>query len=182
LEALVIIDMQVASFAGGRQHDISGVVRRINLLSSAVREIGGCVVFVQHDGTEAEGLLPDTAGWQVLPNLTIQPGDIFVRKTKNDAFADTALHDELAKVCAKNVGIAGWATDYCVDSTIRSAVSRGFRVLVPSDAHTLSDREHLSAPRIIDHHNRTWAGLIADPAVYVAPAEELLIRIARKPR
>jgi hypothetical protein len=33
---------------------------------------------------------------------------------------------------------------------------------------------HLTAPQIIDHHNRTWAGLIAKQPVHVAPTEELL--------
>lgn len=173
LEALVIIDMQVASFADGKQHDIPGVVGRINLLSNVVRRSGGSVVFVQHDGTEAEGLLPDTPGWQVLPSLELDPADISIRKTKNDAFAGTRLHDALVHARARTVAFAGWATDYCVDSTVRSAVSRGFRVIVPADAHTVSDREHLSARQIIDHHNRTWSGLIADPAVRVAPTQEL---------
>lgn len=179
MDSLLVIDMQVASFAERKQHDIPGLVRRINLLSSVVRNTGGSVVFVQHEGTEAEGLLPDTPGWHVLPSLDVQSRDIFIRKTKNDAFADTLLHDELLKLRAQTLAIAGWATDYCVDSTIRSAVSRGFRVIVPSDAHTVSDREHLSALQIIDHHNRIWAGLIADPAVQVASTDELVARAAR---
>jgi nicotinamidase-related amidase len=177
LEALVIVDMQVVSFADGKQYDIPGVVERINLLSSFVRGAGGLVVFVQHDGTEAEGLATDTPGWQVLPSIETEPTDLFIRKTKNDAFAGTRLHDALVHARAKTVAFAGWATDYCVDSTVRSAVSRGFRVVVPADAHTVSDREHLSARQIIDHHNRTWAGLIADPAVHVAPTQELLTGI-----
>jgi nicotinamidase-related amidase len=81
---------------------------------------------------------------------------------------------DLLKRSVSTLGVAGWATDHCVDSTIRSAVSRGFRVVVPSDAHPVSDRVHLTAPQIIDHHNRTWAGLIAKPPVHVAPTEELL--------
>jgi nicotinamidase-related amidase len=177
LDALVIVDMQVASFADGAKHDMSGVVHRINVLSSFVRGAGGSVIFIQHDGTDQDGLVPGTPGWQVLPILETRPGDLFVRKTMNDAFAGTRLHDELLERSANTLAIAGWATDYCVDSTIRSAVSRGFRVVVPCDAHTVSDRAHLTAPQIIDHHNRTWAGLIATPPVHVAPTAELLARV-----
>lgn len=179
MDALVIVDMQVASFADGAKYDVSGVVHRINFLSSFVRGAGGIVIFIQHDGTDQDGLLPNTPGWQVLPTLETRPGDLFIRKTMNDAFAGTLLHDDLLKMSANTLGVAGWATDYCVDSTIRSAVSRGFRVVVPSDAHTVSDRAHLTAPQIIDHHNRTWAGLIAKPPVHVAPTEELLARVCR---
>jgi nicotinamidase-related amidase len=176
LDALVIIDMQVASFADGTKHDVSGVIHRINLLSRFVREARGIVVFIQHDGSDHEQLVPNTPGWQVLPTLETHPLDVFVRKTMNDAFAGTLLNDELLNVSARTLGIAGWATDYCVDSTVRSAVSRGFRVVVPSDAHTVSDRTHLTAQQIIDHHNRTWAGLIAKPPVHVARTEELVLR------
>jgi nicotinamidase-related amidase len=174
LDALVIVDMQVASFADNDKHDVSGVVHRINRLADSVREGGGTVVFIQHDGTEQDGLTPDTPGWQVLPSLETRSEDLFIRKTMNDAFAGTRLFDDLLERSVNTLGVAGWATDHCVDSTIRSAVSRGFRVVVPSDAHTVSDREHLTALQIIDHHNRTWAGLIAKPPVHVAPTEELL--------
>jgi nicotinamidase-related amidase len=177
LDALVIVDMQVASFADNDKHDVSGVVHRINRLSSFVRGCGGIVLFVQHDGADQDGLTPNTPGWQVLPSLETRSVDLFIRKTMNDSFAGTPLFDELVKQSVSTLGIAGWATDYCVDSTIRSAVSLGFRVIVPSDAHTVSDRTHLTAAQIIDHHNRTWAGLIAKPPVRVAPTEELLARV-----
>ncbi len=174
LDALLIIDMQTASFADGRKYDVAGVIHRINQLASFVRDASGVVVFVQHDGTEQDGLAPDTPGWQVLSSLEVRSVDLFIRKTLNDAFARTPLFGKLVGLSVSNLGVAGWATDYCVDSTIRSAVSRGFRVVVPADAHTVSDRAHLTAPQIIDHHNRTWAGLIATPPVRVASTEELL--------
>ena len=174
LDALLVIDMQIASFSDGRQHDAPGVVQRINHLARSVRSGGGVIVFVQHHGTDHDGLVPNTPGWQVLPSLDVQPVDLCVGKTLNDAFAGTPLSDTLAARSLRKLGIAGWATDYCVDSTVRSAVSRGFHVVVPSDAHTVSDRAHLTAPQIIDHHNRTWAGLIATPPVRVASTEALL--------
>lgn len=174
LDALLIIDMQIASFADGHKHDVARVVQRITHLARFVRSTGGVVVFVQHDGTEDDGLVPNTPGWQVLPSLDVQAVDLCIRKTLNDAFASTRLFDMLMERSVHKLGIAGWATDYCVDSTVRSAVSRAFQVVVPSDAHTVSDRAHLTARQIIDHHNRIWAGLISTPPVRVASTEELL--------
>ncbi len=174
MHALVIIDMQVASFVGDDKHDVPGVVDRIKRLPAAVRRSRGHVIFVRHDGTEEEALTPHGAGWQVLPALAVTAVDRFLSKTLNDAFAATPLQDELLSLGAKKLGVAGWATDHCVDSTVRSAVSRGFEVMVPADAHTVSDRPHLSAPQIIEHHNRIWAGLIANPSVTVAPTQALI--------
>jgi nicotinamidase-related amidase len=179
LDALLVVDMQIASFADGKKHDVSSVVQRINRLASFVRGVGGVVVFVQHDGTEQEGLAPNSPGWQVLRTLDVRSADLFVRKTLNDSFANTSLAHELRGRSVSALGVTGWATDYCVDSTVRSAVSRGFQVIVPSDGHTVSDRAHLTAPQIIEHHNRTWAGLIATPLVRVASTDELLAGASR---
>ena len=63
--------------------------------------------------------------------------------------------------------ITGWATDYCVDTTVRSALARGYPTVVPSDGHTAANRPHLPAEKIIEHHNAIWADFIAPggPAV-----------------
>ena len=57
--------------------------------------------------------------------------------------------------------ITGCATDYCVDTTVRSALARGWPTIVPSDGHTTVDRPHLSATQIIAHHNAIWADFLA---------------------
>lgn len=44
---------------------------------------------------------------------------------------------------------------------MRAALSLGFDVIALSDAHTTGDRPHLSAERIIEHHNWVWANLAA---------------------
>ncbi len=38
------------------------------------------------------------------------------------------------------LNITGWATDYYLDETVRSALVRGYPTVVPSDGHTASDR------------------------------------------
>ncbi|MFZ5895302.1 MAG: isochorismatase family protein [Myxococcota bacterium] len=174
IDALVIIDLQVASFVRGDKYDLPATLERINALATSVRAGGGRVIFVLHDGTPEQDLIPHTPGWQLLPELERVPADVIVRKTLNDAFAGTTLASELEAASVRTLAIAGWATDYCVDSTVRSAVSRGYQVLVPSDAHTVSHRAHLTAPQIIAHHNSIWAGLIASPPVRVAPTAELI--------
>ena len=57
--------------------------------------------------------------------------------------------------------MTGWATDLCVDATVRSAVSNHHQVVVVTDAHTLSDRPHLDARSVIRHHHWVWSNLIS---------------------
>ena len=65
-------------------------------------------------------------------------------------------------------------TEFCVDTTVRAASSRGFDVVLVADGHTTGDTA-LSAAQIIAHHNATLANLaqVGHP-VRVLTAHEFL--------
>jgi nicotinamidase-related amidase len=173
--ALVIIDMQQAAFTGAApKHDAEGLIARLNSLASAVRAAGGVVVFVQHEGPQGDPFHPDQPGWKLLRSLHVGGEDVVVRKTSCDAFLNTALEATLRALAVERLIITGWATDYCVDTTVRSALARSYPTIVPSDGHTVANRPHLTAEKIIEHHNAIWADLIAPagPAV-VCPCAEV---------
>ncbi|QQS12612.1 MAG: cysteine hydrolase [Rhodospirillales bacterium] len=176
--ALLVIGMQRGSFtAATPRHDADALVGRINALAAAVRTAGGVVVFVQHDGPPGDPHHPDAPGWHLLPGLDARPDDPVVRKTACDAFLDTDLAATLAARGVVRLIVTGCATDYCVDTTVRSALARRYATVVPSDGHTTMDRPHLPAVKIIAHHNALWADFIAPagpalvvPCAAVAPA------------
>ena len=56
--------------------------------------------------------------------------------------------------------VSGCATDFCVDSTIRSALSKDFNITVIADTHTTADKPYLNAQKIIQHHNFVWQNMI----------------------
>ncbi|GHD54173.1 isochorismatase [Thalassobaculum fulvum] len=173
--ALIVIDMQQGSFtAASPRHDTAGLVQRLNRLATAVRGAGGLVVFVQHDGPEGDPHHPDAPGWHLLADLEVRDGDVVVRKTACDSFLGTTLDRVLADNRIERLIVTGCATDYCVDTTVRSALARGIPTLVPSDGHTTADRPHLPAAKIIEHHNAVWADFIAPggPAT-VCPCAEV---------
>lgn len=51
--------------------------------------------------------------------------------------------------------VSGYATEFCVDTTIRSAAAKGFNITLVSDTHTTHDKPHAPAEFIIQHHNAT---------------------------
>jgi nicotinamidase-related amidase len=159
---LIVIDMQVGSFGpDSPRHDADGLVARLNALAERVRASGGKVIFVQHDGPEGDPHHPSHPGWRLLPGLDRRPDDLVVRKTACDAFLGTTLEVELARHGIGDLVITGCATDYCVDTTVRTALGRGYRTTVPADGHTTADRPHLAAVQIIAHHNAVWSDFIA---------------------
>ena len=72
----------------------------------------------------------------------------------------------------------GYATDFCVDATLRSAASREFGVIVVADAHTTSDNPVLKAEVVRQHHNWAWANAITSRSVTVLRAKEVLFPTA----
>ncbi|SQA97155.1 Isochorismatase family protein yecD [Cedecea neteri] len=80
-------------------------------------------------------------------------------KTACDAFYRTTLDSLLKQNEINELVVCGCATDYCVDTTVKNGVSRGYAITVASDAHTTADRTSVSAEALIQHHNEVWANL-----------------------
>ena len=102
----------------------------------------------------------------------------------NDPFAGTDLAARLKEIAPERIFITGWATDLCVDATVRSAVSNHYDVVVVTDGHTLNDRPHLDAASVIRHHNWVWSNLITQRSVRLARTDELaaLTRLGLTPQ
>jgi nicotinamidase-related amidase len=173
--ALLVIDFQRAVFldrpvANRAEEVVANLVRA----AGAARSAGRPVIFVRHEepGSSWER---DTQGWRWPDNLAPAQGDAVIDKTSSDAFCGTALQQILDALGVTHIVIGGYATEFCVDTTVRSAASRGFELDVLSDAHTTRDRVHLPAASIIEHHNRTWTYLVyPGSALRVRPTAEVL--------
>jgi nicotinamidase-related amidase len=174
VDAIIVVDMQVGLLDDAPKHDLQGVLDRINAVTAMVRRRGGKVIWIRHCGRPGDGFEPHTPGWEFLPALIREAGDIIIEKSLNDPFVGTRLAALLADLAPARVLIAGWATDFCVDATVRSSVSCDQHVVVVSDGHTLSDRPHLGAAAVIAHHNWVWSGLISNRSIRLATANELL--------
>ena len=174
--ALLIIDMQQGSFPPyADRFDQDGVVSRINRLADWIRRTDGVVIFIQHDGPIGDPHHPDEEGWHLLEDLRKEAGDCVVRKTACDAFLGTDLEAVLSDRHVDRLVVSGCASDYCVDTTVRTGLAKAFQVTVPSDAHTTSDKSYMNAASIIQHHNAVWADFIAPggPAS-VVPTNEII--------
>ena len=174
MDVLLVIDMQEAALRGEPMHSISDVSARINTLASSARASGGAVVFVQHTEAAGSPFEPGTRSWEITDALDARLVDVRLQKSLNDAFAETELTKVLGDLKTARLIVTGQATDFCIDSTVRSAVSRRIPLVVASDGHTLRDRPHLSAAQVIQHHNWVWANLYAPGSIQVLPTAQIL--------
>lgn len=160
MKALLIIDMQKISFTPKSiQFDVDGVISRINSLSEKFRSKGDLVIFIQHDGSKENYCFPGTEEWKILSAIQVKKSDQIISKTANDAFYKTPLKDILSENNIKELIITGSATDFCVDATVKSALTKDYNITVISDGHTTKNRGDIKAKQIIDYFNWLWKEL-----------------------
>jgi nicotinamidase-related amidase len=170
--ALLVIDIQQALCTGEEAaFEIGAVIARINGLTTKARSAGVPVVLVQHD-EEGGPLQFDTGGWQLAQGLSVDNGDLRVRKSSPDSFNDTALQQLLQERGVGKLVVCGLQTDCCVNATVRGAVARGYEVVLAADAHSTVDNG--CAAQVIADHNKVLS-VDLGPRVAVMPASDVRI-------
>lgn len=160
MKALLIIDMQLGSFSPySTRFNTLNIIAKINQLSSSFRREKLQVLFIKHNGKKKNYLVPNTPEFDILPELTQDNTDITVIKEANDAFYQTELQSILKQNNITQLYICGCATDYCVDATVKSALTKEYEIFIASDAHTTANRPYIDAPTLINHHNWLWADM-----------------------
>ena len=149
----MIIDIQVGLVERMSPEVRADALPKITRLLTQARASGIPVIHIQHDGEKGHPLETGTPGWEIHPAVKPAAGEAVVRKRASDSFFETTLKQELEKKGIHHLVVAGAMTEYCVDTTCRSAVSHGFDVTLVSDAHLTRDNGVLSAQQIIEHHN-----------------------------
>ncbi|MEL7001823.1 MAG: isochorismatase family protein [Bacteroidota bacterium] len=160
-QGLLVIDMQKGSFtATTPRYDTEGVVRRINELAAIVRQRELPVFYIQHDGTGTGDFEKNARDWEILDELIVREEDILIDKYANDCFYRSNLQAKLSEAAIDELVITGCATDFCVESTIQSALSKDYTITVVEDGHTTADRPHMNTRQVIEHYNWVWQNMI----------------------
>ena len=173
--------MQVGSFSSkDLRYDADAIIARINKLASHFRYYAYPVIFIQHDGTLNGDFIPNSPEWQILHELDKNMEDMVIAKRLNDCFFSD-LEQMLKDNAINELYITGCATDFCVDSTIRSAHTKGFEVHVVKDGHTTADRPGIKAVSVIDHHNWIWQNMIPNTkGIQVSNTSEIIQRLSSR--
>ena len=159
--ALIVIDMQNYFVAEGFPLEVPvarEIVPNINRLATAMRDVGGTVVWVQTTATggmerwgnhhrytlSAEGArvrlanLDEAAeGFKLYPALEPAPGDARVKKITYSAFiaGSSDLDALLRRRGIETVLIVGTVTNVCCELSARDAMMLDYRVIMVSDAN-----------------------------------------------
>lgn len=174
-QLLLVVDMQKGLLDGQGAIPNAGALRKsVSHLISRARTQQIPVIFLQNDGEPGTDDEPETLGWRLA--LPVLPEDAVIRKTHDDGFRDTDLAELLSFHSATSIAVVGAVSEMCVAATIRSALSRGFDVVLPHDGHGTYDvpagpGDSVSVPAALAARAAEWS--LGDEVIIVASVDEV---------
>lgn len=128
---LVVVDAQVAVLEGA--WEAPQTIQNMAMAVKKAREQRVPVIWVQHADDE---LVYDTPGWQLVPELMPEAGEVHIYKQFNSSFEQTPLEETLGQLGATHITLAGAATNWCIRATAYGALDRGYDLTLVKDGHT----------------------------------------------
>lgn len=143
--ALIVIDMQNEFLA-----DVKPILSELNATISCAREAKVPVFFTQHGHENPDtdvntsvlvrwwgpsgSIRKGAHNWKLVDGLNIQPSDTIIDEKKTyDAFYQTRLKSLLDELNVDTVIISGVLTQFCCETTARSAFVQNYNVIFLSD-------------------------------------------------
>ncbi|ASK64039.1 cysteine hydrolase [Virgibacillus phasianinus] len=157
-QALLVIDAQQELIEGNEQEKSvfrkEKLVENINLVIKKAQESDSLIVFVRDkDVAGGEG-----KGFQIHQDIKVPADSPVIDKKATNSFYGTPLMTLLKEKKIDHLVIMGCATQYCIDTAVRTATANYFDVTLVGDGHSTADSENLSAEQIINHTNETLHG------------------------
>jgi ureidoacrylate peracid hydrolase len=171
--ALVVVDMQNGFMLPEVAHApcpmAIEIVPNINRLAEAVRATGGAVVWIQTAYTDEtlqswstlygmigpqgtakrkSSLSNGGKGYEIWPDLKVEPDDLIVEKKRYSAFiqGSSNLADVLRQRGLDTLLITGTVTNVCCESTARDAMMLNFKTIMVTDGNAANtDEDHNAA-------------------------------------
>jgi nicotinamidase-related amidase len=158
MKALVIIDVQKGMWENPDYppYDDVGVLDRIASLIARARTAGAPILYVQHHNLDEpkHPFKPGLPGYPFHEKIAPQPGDDVTVKHKSSAFHGTDFDTKLKARRIDHLIVTGMQSEFCVNSAIRGAYERDYKITLVSDAHSTGDTRIAKAKDIVALQNQ----------------------------
>jgi len=155
---LLVVDVQAGVMS--EAWDAPRIIGNVSRAVDRARDLGVPVVWVQHSDGDLRYGSPE---WQWVPELAPLKEEPLIHKQFNSSFEQTGLDEELARLGATHITLAGAATNWCIRATAYGALDRGYDLTLVKDAHTtgtieLDDGSRIEAAGVVQELNiaMTW--------------------------
>jgi len=192
--AVIVVDMQhdycslgfYIARAGYDTQRLSEPIARIQRVLAAARGAGMPVIYTQHGhgphsqpagaADQGQGVTvsdyPQTAargelGWEIVPTLRPQAGDLVIEKSTINAFVSGELDRWLRSQGIQHLALCGNTIDVCVHSTLRAAIDLDYECLLLEDCcGAVNDGLHRWAVESVKVENGVF-GTVAKAQAFV---------------
>ena len=166
MKALVVIDIQ-NMLIRMKPYESTRFLQRVGILIEQARKKGIEVIYVRH---KSDRLVSGTEDWQIHEAVAPKEGEKIIEKTYPSSFKDTDFDTYLKDKGIDNLILVGMQVEYCVDTTIRVAFEKNYKITVPQGGTTTFDTKNMPAANICIHHEKIWDRVFGR----VLPIEEVL--------
>ncbi|WP_075995465.1 cysteine hydrolase family protein [Salaquimonas pukyongi] len=183
--ALLLIDVQKgvddgAYYGTGKGDTLNNPASKDNIraLLDRARVQGMTVAFTRHDSIEPNSPLKlSKESGQQIAGLEIAPRDIQVSKSSNSGFIGTSLELDLRRAGILRLVVAGFFTNFCVETTVRMAGNMGFDTYLVHDACATMPRKGLDGTLYDGDlvHNMALASMHGEFCTAITTAEALAL-------
>lgn len=141
--ALLVVDMQNEFFAEpAGLPSLAAASEEINRALALCRRHAAPVIVVLD--AEAPSRLPGQESFEPHAGLHLEATDVRVHKQFPNSFWRTELDDLLRSKGVDTVVVTGWCAEFCVLSTYRGGIERGYRTTLLSGAIASDSGERLA--------------------------------------
>ena len=121
------------------------------------------------------GLVDDTVGSEIYPDLAPAPGEHVIKKHRYSAFFGTDLDIILREWNIDTVIISGTTTENCCHATARDAMFRNYRVIFLADATATFDYPDVGYGAMsADAIHAAMLAVLSVSTAHVMPVKELM--------
>ena len=153
---LLVVDVQTA-LVEEHPYNEQNVIDNIRKLIYAARNNDKEVIYVRHDDGVGSELEYDTDGWQILDAIAPEAKEKVFEKQYNSSFLKTGLKEYLDNKKVSTIILVGLQTEYCIDTTCKSAFEFGYQIIIPEATNTTFDNEYLTGEKLYEYYNyKIW--------------------------
>lgn len=150
---LLVIDIQQA-LVDAHPANEDAFLRNVKTLIDAANASRTEVVYVRHDGGAGDILEKGAIGWQLHDSLKPKKNERIFDKRYASAFMETGLYEYLNERGVTRLIVCGMQTEYCIDTSVKSAFEHGFSVVIASGTTATYTNPFLSGEKLISYYER----------------------------